>query len=406
MLEARTPPVRASSIDSCQEDPFGYYLRERLGITNPLFWSEALSRGSWAHKAQEHLWLSPSSRREKVAESLGSRMDEITTISSQVGIKEEYVAERLELERQDMECALGWFEAWSQTPISLEHGTLLDFLSRPYWVDLGPEILLVLNESSTLAACRFDRLLYHKTNNELWILDLKTTDTYPDVRAQICPIESATFLYTHLLARTLAVLTPARVSALLGFDLPHDVRIGGMIHLICQKPSIEFCSEDRPYKEYDHVLKSGPRKGQIEIRKEFTSDTPVHALYVDRCSHWLAGTREYTDKAAERSAHPCVNLSFSSHTSIQSAWPSKFQSRYDQIRHYSTCPDDPIFFPMNPSSLLAFGKLSPYAPFYLTPQSGWEEIMLRNNLIQRFRDPEISSSSATTLVPQPQGTTA
>jgi hypothetical protein len=331
---------------------------------------------------------------------------ELMEAGKQVSLPDEYINDRLTKEEQDAKCALGWFQAWSQIPTSAEHGTFLDFLNRPYWQDLGSELLFVYKDAAHFSAARYDRLLYHKEKNELWIVDFKTTDTHPDVRAQICPIESASFLYPQILSSVLSKLGPANCGDLLGFELPKDVQVGGMIHLIVQKPSIEFSREDRPYKEVQHELKSGPRKGQVEIRKEFTSDIPDLNLYVDRCGHWLSGTGTYLDKSAERAAHPSVNISFTSHALLRSNWSERFVTRYELMQSYSTCPCDPSLFPMNASGLLDYGKLNPLAPFYLTPQSGWEEIMQRNYLIQKFRDPEITPDSETTIVPSTPGVTA
>ena len=45
-LVARVPSIRSSDYGSALSDPFGYYLRRRLGLTPPLLYSEALARGS------------------------------------------------------------------------------------------------------------------------------------------------------------------------------------------------------------------------------------------------------------------------------------------------------------------------------------------------------------------------
>ena len=58
-MVAEVPTIRSSDYESCLGNPFGYYLTRRLGLSDALRWSEALSRGSWFHKRFEY-WDLPA----------------------------------------------------------------------------------------------------------------------------------------------------------------------------------------------------------------------------------------------------------------------------------------------------------------------------------------------------------
>ena len=61
----------------------------------------------------------------------------------------------------------------------------------------------------------------------------------------------------------------------------------GFILDILQKPTIRMCDKDRPFTEYNAILSRGPRKGQMEVRREYAEGTsPVFENYLNRCREW------------------------------------------------------------------------------------------------------------------------
>jgi hypothetical protein len=392
----RTPPLRASDGELVLEDPFAYFLQVRLGLTHALAWSKALSRGSWVHKRLEYMECPTEEWRPALEGLLAGRCQELQEVGHEIAYPKEKIDRRVEAEKQDFACALAWFEALSTLPISNEYGTFYEYLMRPQWKLLGCELLAVYphpDYPETPLVCQFDRLYWHEPSNALWILDAKTCAGSPRERLQTCPIEFGTRHYIH----TLRWLLEGGIVHE-SFDLPPDVRVGGMMHLALQKPTIELCGEDRDFRWYEHTLKSGPRKGQVEMRKEYLSEEPRFENYVARCVRYLKGEGEYLDKQAERAADPPVNISF---TSASCVFDEDADFAYhDSLRYlasYARREPHPRNFPMNASYLRRYGKLDDMAAFYLNPPSSWHELCLRKGYVQKFRDEHITPSSTASL---------
>lgn len=399
-LPARTPPLRASDWELGCSDPFAYYLRVRLGITHALSWSEALNRGSWFHRRLECF---PSACTEEALPELEvvleQRKTEIVKVSDGLGLSSEKIQRRLDRETQDFRCALVWFDAATSIAFRTRDGhftgTVPEYLSPSRgWRLIASELLIVapspLGGGEPRCVAQLDQLWYHEPTNSLWILDAKTCDEAPEDRLQTCPIEFATSHYQWVLRWAL------REGVIhLHFDLPKDVTIGGMMHWAVQKPSIEMCNEDRDHRWYEHTLKSGKRKGQIEMRKEYLSDEPRFENYLARCQRWLRGEGEYLDKQAERSATPPVDVSFTpSNLVFDDDGEYAYRVRLNHLTRYATQTPHPRDFPMNPAHLRRFGRLDELTPFYLSPPQHWPEIMLRNGFTTKFRDDFILLNTA------------
>ena len=59
----------------------------------------------------------------------------------------------------------------------------------------------------------------------------------------------------------------------------------GFILNIVQVPGIKFGTYDRDYTEYEHTFIRGKRKGETEMRKEYTGE-PTFENYLARCKEW------------------------------------------------------------------------------------------------------------------------
>lgn len=381
-IQTRTPPLRASDFDLAIRDPFLYFLKVRCGLIPALSYSKALSRGSWFHKALE-LEDIPNG----LEFVLDARKSELAELGSHLNLTPEKIQDIQDRETKDAATMSSVFSAAKDIPaITLPSGEIVSFgqyYNQPQWKLLASELLLF--HAPTRSACQIDRLYLNIDYDLLWLVDAKTTDIRPDIRGQICPIESAT---PHYLSTTKNLL-PELIAH---FDLDGVTRVGGMLHLIVQKPTIEMCNEDRDHRFVEHRLKSGPRKGQIEMRKEYLSDTPSLANYIGRCKRWMLGEAEYLDRSAERFAFPCVNQSSTPYSvAFESGRGNTYRSKLDNLERliHTDNLDVGVHIP-NVSGLLEQGKLSAYAPFYLCPPEQWLEIIARNGFLQVWRNPEIT----------------
>jgi hypothetical protein len=384
-LFAISPPIRSSDYDLVCRAPFVYFLCRRLGLVKALRWSAALSRGSWFHEAFKHMSSPPHERREKVELALELRQEELFGVCSQLGISAEARREIQARERQDVESTIAWYEAASCTPISSEYGTFLEFLSRPQWQVLARESRLVSSMPGSFSrviqmVAQPDLLLYHRTQNSVWVVDAKTTSFSPTLRASSCPYEFQTHHYLNITKQLLDRGILQRT-----FNLPTDARLGGMIHMIVRKPSIEFGMKDRNFTIDTTPFKSGPRKGLPKNEKVYFGD-PVWQNYLERVRHWYLATDEYESNKPEWATDPPVNLSIVSGSIVDDPYQSRqYQAQLRLIRTWATKKPDPRDFP-HPSSLIHFNKLDDYAPFIMNPPSAWPEIIKQEGWMQIRRD--------------------
>jgi hypothetical protein len=379
-LVARQPAIRSSDYESVLHCPFQYYLSRRLGLVQSLRWSQALSRGSWFHKRFEYYNLLPEVAGPRMEEEYEKREKELTEICEVRGIKGESKARVLEREYQDMLCTSAWFDASMNLPV-LNGKSFMDKINESYWQHLGTEVVAeyVHPEFGRMLA-QFDMLLYHKEQNSVWIVDLKTTAHNPLDRLQTCPIEFQTQHYMHILHWMLQeqMLTKP-------FDIPRDSKLGGMMHVAVQKPTIEFGMNDRNFDMYDHELKRGPRKGQIETRKTYHGE-PRLENYLERCKRWYRGEGEYESKSVEREHTPPINISTTGASTLDTRYTAEYTSRLRFVHSYSTADPVPLNFPKSARHLMQFGKMSPFAPFYLTPTSEWPGIVSTEGFMVEDRD--------------------
>lgn len=138
-----------------------------------------------------------------------------------------------------------------------------------------------------------DLMIRDKKSGEVWLVDHKTTSRNPLQRASTFSFEIQPAIYkilgeTHLKS----VGIPPR--CLVGF-----------IHNVLRTPAIQFGREDRDYTTVEHVLKSGPRKGEVEIRKEYEG-SPRFENFLKRVTDWYRGEGDYADAGDRGRAPPLV----------------------------------------------------------------------------------------------------
>ena len=162
-----------------------------------------------------------------------------------------------------------------------------------------------------------------------------------------------------------------------------------MYHVAVQKPTINFGSKDRDCDLIEHELKRGPRKGQIEIRRNYHGE-PKYKNYLKRCEDWYLSEGEYEDLAPERVGDPVVNISSTSGRicdgSLDPAWTYEYHCRLRYINHWRSVDAVPSNFLKSAKAMSQHGKMNVFAPFYMTTPDKWPEILNREGFLFQDRD--------------------
>lgn len=421
---ARTPFIRSSDFKLCLSDPFFYYLTRRIGITKALSYSEALTRGSWYHTFCANL-LGPNKDTEEILAARLKELDIACQVLGIIGDKKRGIFDR---ERRDYSFMSAVYEASTEISCGRDYGSVHDFLSRPYWQCLGCEIPLEWEDPTIPGVkCRatLDRLYYHSGQNSLWIPDWKTTAYNPRDRALQCPLEMQTWHYLHGLAAH-------RDSHPQDYeDIPLDAKIGGMMHIIVQKPPIKFGSADRPIicwssdgkksgisgrvvhmganfklhiwgeKTYQHPFEN--LKPALEALHEVTgkkpepvrSEEPSYDHFLKRVKDWYHARGEFADEKPEREANPpCLISNTPARLIFNEQCRKKYAERLKLIHKHAICVANPDNFMQSDQGVLVYGKESDYAPFYLTPPASWPEAITEKGFVSLHRDSESGESNA------------
>lgn len=373
---ARTLPVRSSDYERVQRDPFGYYLGRRLGLTDGLSYSEALTHGSWFHVAHQHC-LKPWDLQRRMRETtLESRFDELTEMCSRNGIGAEGRLAILEKEERDARTAWAWWDAAKVLPMAGSY-SYREWLELPFIEVLGFEVPVTLKIKGVSCALQYDALVYHRTSKKVWAVDVKTTGMEVVDRAALCPIEFQTQLYLH----GLSVLCGGILQTM--YDLPQDISVGGFRHIIVKKPPLKFGLADRDCREYEHELLRGPRKGQVEIRREYEGEPRIEN-YLGRIKDWYHMEGMYSHLQNEEG--PRVTYSDIAPSLLDDQDElHEFTRRLHLVNKYATIDPQPRNFPRTVSGCTGRGKLSHLAPFYICHPSQWPMILQELGLVQRWR---------------------
>ena len=137
-----------------------------------------------------------------------------------------------------------------------------------------------------------DLMIRDKDSEEVWLVDHKTTSRNPLHRASTFSFELQPVIYR--------VLGEAHLRSV---GIPPD-RLVGCIHNVLRTPPIQFGREDREYTEVPHVLRSGPRKGETVVRREYTGP-PRFDMFLKRVTEWYRGEGQYAD-AHDRGRAPTL----------------------------------------------------------------------------------------------------
>jgi len=393
-INARTQPIRSSDFGVISTSPFDYYLTRRLGLADPLKWSQVLNRGTWFHKRLECLPATSSTAKDFMDAALADRKKELTTVCSSRGVLGVGLDRVLAREEKDAYEALAWFD--SAVGSADEPGIIVPqskWLEKGAWAFFNDPVRQLLGTEVKLAytppgrswkvpiVIQIDRLYYNTRTNKVWILDAKSTGKSAQVRATVCPHEFQRQLYSWVVTELMKTGDLQR-----HYNIPTSATFGGMIHLIVQCGSIEFGEKDRPYKEEPHTLTRGPRKGQIEMRREYIGDTPSWDNFRKRAREWHRGEGEYVDKAGERANAPCIELSFTGPLTPEEH--EEFWSKLMIVKEYAEKPAYPAGFFRTSTGMAPYSELSDVSLFYVTEPVMWPELIKQKGFIQVFRDEE------------------
>lgn len=423
-LVPRIPSIRSSDYGSALSDPFGYYLRRRLGLIPALSYSEALSRGSYFHLL---FALYDRDDRWQIFRRLcKTRLDEINRICKDLRISETARAEAVQNEQVDQASASAWYSAFEQLPC-MNGGSALDLLSENF-IKIGAEVRVTWVDErfpKTRQVGQFDLLLLNRKTNKLWIVDAKTTSGPPLVRLSTVKEEFQTMHYLHgaewFLSRGLLHKQYPR--------LPQDVELGGMMHVAILKPSIQFGQADRNFhwasegkrtgvagrimrspvnlQEFgEYVIKwtrnqpspepcCGTMDECLRILHEVTGKKPERVYdgepsldnYTKRCMRWYEGRGEYMDRAPDFQNDPPINISYTHATTmLDRDWRADYLSRVAMIYNLATLEANPCNFLRNIDAIRMGSKLALYSPFYLTEPKEWPALVQAQHFLVAHRD--------------------
>lgn len=423
-LVARVPSIRSSDYGSALSDPFGYYIRRRLGLVPALAYSEALSRGSYFHTL--FALYDRDDRWQIFRRMCKARLDEINLICRDLRISETARAEAVQNEQVDQAMASAWYAAFEELPC-LSDSSALDLLQDNF-VKLGAEYRLTWVDDRfprTRQVAQFDLLLLNRKTNKLWIVDAKTTASPPLVRLATVKEEFQTMHYMHALEwffdrGYLHKQFP---------QLPANAELGGMMHVAILKPSISFGQQDRDFQWESEGKRTGISgrimRSPVNLREfgeyvvKWTKNQPspepccgtldeclnvLHQVtgkkpekvyqgepslsnYQARCMRWYKGQGEYLDKAPDFDNDPPINISYTHwSTTLDKDWRRDYLDRVAMIYKLATQEANPCNFLRNIDAIRMGAKLANYSPFYLTEPKEWPMLVRSQQFLVAHRD--------------------
>ena len=444
-LAAQTPLIRSSDENLIATCPFKYFLTRRLGIVSAFPSSKAATRGIWFHRVFEHYDLPPAERRTRILALAEKEATDLrATIARFPDIGPEREMAMVESLRTAAREALAHFECAAavrpQRSRDLGAG-FLNYLGASRWKNLAQECLLVhtdrQNAPRVPRVAQPDLLLYDRINNNIWIVDLKTTGLDLADYSNSLRFEFQTQHYIRV-ASDLAQDGTLRAA----FDIPRDAKVAGMKHLLISMPTISLGDKDRPYHYHSMGKKqrregtarrTSPKEWQVQVVNvdgELTHDRayadehdavvalhnecgkqpskvihyespPSIDAYADRLMDWFLGRRDYAHLSDERAQHPCVNLA-TTYTSdiLDERTTSDYNTALRTIHDHATRKPDPTNFPRRARGSVdsLTRKATPYSGFYRVDDvTDWPGLMAREHLIQEHRDTSVSIHTPDTV---------
>lgn len=132
----------------------------------------------------------------------------------------------------------------------------------------------------TEIAGTLDHIILDTVTDKIYIRDYKSSSRDP--------LFTTTGYQWSLQCRLYRLLAGAYLQQLIGSDgefLYKGRHIDGFVLDVLQVPMISLCGKDRDYDESPHTFKSGKRKGETEMRREYFGQ-PKFENYLQRCKEW------------------------------------------------------------------------------------------------------------------------
>jgi hypothetical protein len=417
------PSIRSSDGG---KDEYMFYLGRILGLVPAFSYSTALSLGTWFHKRAELMDQPPEIVDREFEDFLGGRYDEIKELGINYGMGKDAMQPFLDQEYKDAMTARATFEIGMTLPISSDISSLNDYLRRPEFPCLGTELVIPDeysprdNQAKVQAPIQIDRLHYHEPTKTIWITDFKTTAVVASVRAGTCSLDFQTWRYMFRMKK---MIDSGEIRVWFP-ELPADVTLGGFMHFIIQKPTISFGQNDRLYCYISEGKRSG-KSGEASLYEhggwrmleddtnkydcfhteeeavaalhEYTGKKPEKVyegepdfdLFLQRVGRWYNAEGEYLDKKPDREANPPVVISRINALPffLQEDVEEEYTREMNRLYYLCTREPEPFNFSrLANKGLLSYGRLNPYAPFYVSPPANWPEIVAREQFTILHRD--------------------
>jgi hypothetical protein len=382
------PRMSPTSLDWAISSPRTFLFAKALGIQPRYQREEPLSRGTWFHSFLEHdsFDLSPTALeqhlRDRTSDLLLKRREGLEAEWREQGLLGDTRSELHAQERGDYENMLSMYVAYSQCRFPfLRNRTFREYLSQEFQLlsrefrCYHPSFTIFSDEPNlrdclqSAAVCVFDMLLFNPHAKTLWILDAKTTAASPRNRMASCPVSFQTLFMLDMADQALPSLIKT-------FSLPPETTLGGVMHMVFQKPGIELSGTDRAFTIDTTPFKAGPRKGEPRNEKVYHGE-PIPANYQKRLSRWIKSEEEYLSLQEARQQDPVFNIS---HTSVgafdlSQSWYTNTLLEFDTI-----CNTQPSYLftkGFTEQDVYSAGRFGPYAPLLLTHPKQWGSVFAR-----------------------------
>ena len=345
----QSPRLRQSSIYDYRSCPRKFLLRHRCNLTAKSFgFKRSLDVGTFFHELMASLFRTGStSSGETTCQTLIE--DRVLAAGDSV--------EAPDLVRLDAESALALAKV------------MVDIFWDMYAIDLGRWEVVEVEEvvRNDWAEGIPDVVLRDRRNGDLWLVDHKTEGRDGLVRSAPLTFELQPRLYRMLLQEK------------------YNQPIVGVLHNIVVKCPLKFGQEDRPFRTYKHTLLRGPRKGQVEDRKEFLSDVPEYGIYLDRVRQWYLAEGDYFLLAEEREKNPPMLQSW---TRFPAKWDdlelgAEIQSLREKTGHFEADENGsrPMYvpanweldFPRHDNACRAYGSVCEFIDLCTSDPATWPE---------------------------------
>lgn len=267
--ETYIQPLRQSSIASCLRCKRYYMFRDRWCIfLKRLPYQVAAGQGQVVHRFLQFGPEKQSQVEKEAQETIANLVEQVEKGEDLVG---EIAARANKLGDQLDKAKLMVNLHWEKYPRPPQHKII--FKEKNFDANLS----IPITDSDKLTiwlAGTLDEVVLNEESGLIWIRDYKTTSR--DIAFTLTGYQ---FSLQCRIYRLLAGV------ALQDLEEYKNRKPEGFILDILRVPNISMCGADRDYKEYEHVFKRGPRKGETELRRDHFGE-PKFENYLARCKDW------------------------------------------------------------------------------------------------------------------------